>query len=71
MGATDLLMISVAAFAAVFVLLILLAAVMRFIILVFPQKLKKIDDGAVLAAVATVMSSIYPGTKVERIEEIK
>jgi hypothetical protein len=71
MEAPDLLMICVAAFSAVFVLLIILALVMRITILLFPETKKKMEDAAVLAAVATVMSSLYPDTKVDSIKEIK
>jgi hypothetical protein len=70
MQSTDLLMICVSAFVSVFVLLTLLAVIMRLIIVFFPQK-KAISDAAVLAAVTTVMHNLYPGTKVTRIEEKK
>lgn len=70
MQSTDLLMICISAFISVFVLLTLLAVIMRLIIVFFPQK-KAISDAAVLAAVTTVMHSLYPGTKVTRIEERK
>jgi hypothetical protein len=70
MQSTDLLMICVSALVSVFVLLTLLAVIMRLIIVFFPQK-KAISDAAVLAAVTTVMHNLYPGTKVTRIEEKK
>jgi hypothetical protein len=44
--------------------------VMRIIITVFPQKSSQ-GDAAMLAAVAATVSTIYPGTKITRVEEIK
>jgi hypothetical protein len=70
MQSTELLMICISAFIAVFVLLTVLAALMRLIIVFFPQK-KALSDAAVLAAVTTVMHNLYPGTKVTRVEERK
>jgi len=70
MEQTNLLMICLSAFTAVFVLLALLSALMRLIIMIFPQKISD-TDSAVLAALATTVSSIYSGTKVTKIEEIK
>ncbi len=70
MGSAELLVICVSAFVAVFVLLAVLAAIMRLIIIVFPQK-TGVGDTAVLAAVASVAASLYPGTKITKVEEIK
>jgi len=70
MQSNELLMICVSAFAAVFVLLAVLALLMRLIIVVFPEK-KAVGDAAVIAAVTTVMQTLYPGTKVTKVEEIK
>jgi hypothetical protein len=70
MGQANLLLICVSAFAAVFVLLSVLALVMKLIIVVFPSRASQTDT-AMMAAVATVVSSIYPGTKLTNIEEIK
>lgn len=55
---------------AVFVLLALLAVVMRVIMIAFPQRAGK-ADAAVLAAVASVATGVYPGTKITKVEEIK
>jgi hypothetical protein len=63
-------MICVSAFAAVFVLLTVLALLMRLIIVVFPEK-KAVSDAAMIAAVTTVMQTLYPGTKITKVEEIK
>ena len=70
MGSMDLVYICASAFAAVFFLLMVLAIVMRVIIVVFPQREAK-ADAAVLAAVATVAASVYPGTKITKVEEIR
>ncbi|UCC79874.1 MAG: hypothetical protein JSW64_00540 [Candidatus Zixiibacteriota bacterium] len=70
MGPQNLLVICTSAFAAVFLLLAFLSLVMRIIITVFPKQLSK-DDAAVFAAVATTVSTVYPGTKITRFEEIK
>ncbi len=70
MGSMDLVYICTSAFAAVFFLLMVLAIVMRVIIVVFPQREAE-ADAVVLAAVATVAASIYPGTKITKVEEIK
>ncbi|MCP4580596.1 MAG: hypothetical protein GY839_03205 [candidate division Zixibacteria bacterium] len=70
MGQGELLLICASAFAAVFILLSVLALLMKLIIVVFPAKAVQIDT-AMMAAVATVVSSIYPGTKLTKIEEIK
>ncbi len=70
MGSLDLLNMCVAAFSAVFLLLALLALVMRLIIVAFPHKTTG-TDAAVFAAVATALSTVYPGTRITKIEEIK
>ena len=64
----DLLVICTVAFIAVFLLLSLLAAVMRLLIAVYPEKAAGID-GAVLAAVSSAASAAFPGMKVTKIEE--
>ena len=70
MQSLELLLICVSAFIVVFLLLALLALVMRLIIAVFPEKVIKADSGY-LAALASVMASLYPGTKITKVEEIK
>lgn len=65
----DLISVCISAFIGVFVLLTLLALVMRLIIVLFPEK--GIDDSAVIAAVTTTVSTLFPGTKITKIEEIK
>lgn len=69
--APDLLVICLSAFTAVFVLLTVLAAVMRVLIVVFPDRVTAGSDPAVIAAVASAAAAAFPGTKVSRIEEIR
>jgi len=70
MESTELLIICVSAFAAVFFLLAVLALLMRLIIVIFPEK-EGAADAVMIAAVTSVAQSVYPGTKVTRVEEIK
>ena len=70
MASLELLFICASAFAAVFLLLTFLALVMRLILVIFPYK-EPSSDAGLLAAVATVVATIYPGTKVTKVEEIR
>jgi len=70
MGGSDLLFVCGSAFLAVFIILSLLALVMRIIIIVFPHR-ETSSDPAVYAAISTVISSVYKGMKISKIEEIK
>jgi len=56
------------AMVAVFVLLGVLAVIMRLITVVFPVREGRIDS-AVVAAITTAVASVYPGATVTRIEE--
>ena len=51
-------------------MLCLLAAVMWLILTVFPKR-EEVTDSAVLAAVASVYGSLFPGTRINKIEEIQ
>jgi hypothetical protein len=66
-----LVIVCIAAFAAVFVLLSLLAAIMRLILAAFPQIDRQVADAAVIAAVSTVVTNLYPRTRITKIEEIE
>jgi hypothetical protein len=68
MEASQLLLICVAAFVAVFIVLSLLAVIMRVIIIIFPDKVNG-SDTALLAAISTSINRLYPGTKITKIEE--
>ncbi len=67
-GPTNLLLICLSAFSAVFVLLTVLAGVMRALVAAFPGRVAS-GDAAVVAAVTAAVSSVYPGTRITRIEE--
>lgn len=70
MQSTELLLICGVAFLMVFIILALLALSMRIIILVFPEKKVKID-ASMIAAVTAAVQTIFPGTKVTKVEEEK
>lgn len=70
METPDLFMISISALIAVFVLLITLAALMKAITTVFPQK-ESSTDQALLAAIHTAYQMQFPGTTIKSIEEVK
>lgn len=64
----SLIAVCVAAFCAVFVLLIVLAMVIRLLTVVFPLS-DQLDDAAMVAAIGATVTNIYPGVRVTRIEE--
>jgi len=70
MGSSDLVFVCISAFLAVFVLLSVLAAVMRLILVFFPEK-ESSTDAVVVAAVTSAVSSVYPGTRITKLEEMK
>jgi hypothetical protein len=70
MTSPELLWICVTAFAAVGVILAVLAAIMRLILVVFPQTEEEATDPMVIASVATVLQTLYPGTKITKVEYI-
>ncbi len=70
MQSADLLVICLSAFTSVFVLLAVLALVMRLIIVVFPER-AAVADAAVIAAVSAAAQAAFPGTKITKVEEIK
>ena len=69
MDSFELLYISLSAFVAVFVVLLVLSVFMRLIIMIFPAQEK--DDVTVYAALASTLNKIYPGTQITKIEELK
>ncbi len=70
MESANLLIVCASAFAAVFLLLSVLALVMRLITVVFPQR-DSGTDAVVVAAITTTMSTIYPNARITNIEESK
>lgn len=69
----DLLVICGTALLAVFVVLTCLAAVMRVLILLYPQADQRADaiEPTLVAAITEGVTAAYPGTKVTAIEELK
>lgn len=70
MESNGLIQICVIAFLMVFVILSVLAAAMRLIIVIFPEKAAA-TDAAMVAAVTAAVQTVFPGTKVTTIEEQK
>jgi uncharacterized membrane protein YqjE len=68
MISNDLLVICGIAFIFVFAILAVLALSMRLIILIFPEK-KFGADAVVVAALASAVQKVFPGTKITKIEE--
>ena len=66
----SLFTVCISAFVAVFILLSILAFTMRLILAVFPEKMVE-SNVALIAAISTTYNSIYPGTKITKIEEDK
>jgi hypothetical protein len=65
----NLIVVCAVAFAAVLILLSVLATLIHFITLAFPEKTDETDQ-TVLAAIHTAVSTTIPGAKVTNIEEI-
>ena len=70
MSISDFLSVCGSALISVFMVLIVIALVMRLIILLFPQKEEEVDS-AVLAAIASTVSKLYPNSQITNIEEVK
>jgi hypothetical protein len=70
METIELTMICGIALLVVFLILALLAFFMRIMMLVFPEKAAKIDS-AMIAAVAATVQTVFPGTKITKLEEKK
>jgi len=67
---SDFLLICVYSLAIVFSLLAILSVLIRLLIIVFPEKSDD-NNAAVVAAITTHLSTIYPNTKITKIEERK
>lgn len=60
------------ALVTVFAILTILALLIRFLVVAFPQKrAEDSDDPALYAAVAAALKSAYPNMAITKIEEIK
>jgi hypothetical protein len=64
----SLITVCVAAFCAVFALLIVLALVIRLLTVAFPLGAQA-DEAAMVAAISAAVTNTYPGVRVTRIEE--
>jgi hypothetical protein len=71
MPTPNLLVICGVAFLVVFVVLAVLAAVMRGLMLLFPEPDEAADgiEPALVAAITEAVTAAYPGTQITRIEE--
>jgi hypothetical protein len=68
----DLLVTCAVAFVAVFLLLAFLALVQRVLVALFPvpaAAVREEPDAALVAALTTALSAVYPGTAITKIEE--
>lgn len=70
MPSPELWLVCLTAFCAVAILLSILAGIMRLILIIFPYR-DKTTDAAMIAAVTSAVQSIYPGTRVTKVEESK
>ena len=70
MESNELLWVCFAAFVADALLLGFLALVMRLVMALFPQREDQ-SEGALVAAIASALQSVYPGSKITKVEEIK
>lgn len=70
MNSTDILTISFSAFVTVFFVLSCLAIFMNIIVKLFSVK-KTDTDITIYSAIASAYQTIYPGTKITKIEEVK
>lgn len=68
MASANLVVVCISAFAAVFLILAVLAILMRLITAIFPQR-DSGADAAIIAAVTSTMSTIYPNSRITNIEE--
>ena len=67
MSSPDIVTVCSTAFFATFVLLTVLAAMMRLLIALFPEREEQMDT-ATVAAIAAAVRSQYPTKKIVRIE---
>lgn len=65
---TQVLVVCLVAFGAVFTILTFLAIVMNLLVALFPERKAQIDE-ALVAAISSSVSTLLPGARVTRIEE--
>jgi Na+-transporting methylmalonyl-CoA/oxaloacetate decarboxylase gamma subunit len=69
MDETNLLAVCGLAFGSVFLLLAILAGVIRLVTVVFPERPGRRIDPPVVAALGATAAVVYPGARVTRIVE--
>jgi hypothetical protein len=70
MNSPDLLTVSAVGYFVAFAVLALLAVMMRFITLLFPER-EEPTDAAVVVAITATHQALSPGVTVTKIEETK
>ena len=70
MAEQNMLFVCVFAFVAVFVVLSLLAAIMRLLMMVYPEKSPG-PDATMASAITQAAERAFPGTRVTKIEEAR
>jgi hypothetical protein len=68
MAQSNLWVVCGTAFLAVFVVLVVLAGIIRLMSVVFPAARGR-DDAVIAAAISAAVVAVYPGARVTRIEE--
>lgn len=71
MESPNLLIICISSFAAVLLILTMLAIIMHFLTVFFPVKKQNDEDTAILAAITTAYNRQFPGTRITNIGEEK
>jgi hypothetical protein len=67
---SDILLVSFSALLTVFIILAGLAIIMQLIMRFFPDKEVQ-DDADIYSAIVSLHSSLYPASKITKIEEVK
>ncbi len=70
MAEANLLTVSVIAIVIVFVLLLILASIIKLITYLFPAHIEKETDYSVYASIYTTYAINYPNMKITKIEEV-
>jgi hypothetical protein len=70
MEGANLPTVCILSFAVVFAVLAVMAVIMRILIRVFPEQVRKID-APTLAAITAAVSTHYPATRITEVKEIE
>jgi len=71
MFASDFLSLCGTGFLAVFLLLIILALLMRTLTFLFPEKEVGDVDAAMVASIVASVTAVHPGTRITKIEKLR